>query len=97
MPKAGVFKQSEVFQALNEVQLKSKEDEEKEEKYKWTTFLQKPNRPPPRPKNDQPIVNTYRPVIVKQNKPKCAPDYSTTPTPPPVSTVIFVNCPPPRI
>lgn len=87
MPKAGVFKQSEVFQVLNDEQLKTKEELEREEKHKWTTFLQKPTRPPPRPRNEQPILNTYRPVIVRQQKPKCAPDYNNTPTPPPTSTV----------
>lgn len=79
MPKAGVFKQSEVFQVLNEEQLKTKEEMEIEEKHKWTTFLQKPNRPPPMPRNNQTIINTYKPVIVKQPKPKCAPDYNPHP------------------
>lgn len=76
MPKAGVFKQSEVFQVLNSEQLKTKEEIEKEEVHKYTTFLQKPNRPPPISKNEQKVINTYRPVIVKQQKPRCAPDFN---------------------
>ena len=81
MPKAGVFKQSEVFQCLNDQQLKTKAELEKEEKMQWTTFLQKPDRVQPRPKNEQVIVNSYKPLIVKQPKPKCAPDYRKTPEP----------------
>lgn len=80
MPKSGVFKRSEVFQVLNDQQLKAKEAEESG---RWTTFLQKPQRPPPTPRNSAEITNTYKPVIVKQPKPKCAPDYRKTP--PPVS------------
>lgn len=80
MPKAGVFKQSEVFQVLNDEQLKSKAEKEREEKYQWTTFLQKPQRPPPQRSIQQLTTNTYKPLIVKQPKPKCAPDYRE-PTP----------------
>jgi hypothetical protein len=80
MPKAGVFKQSEVFQVLNDQQLKSKEEMEKEEKQQWTTFLQKPNRPPPIRTQFPSAPSTYKPLIVKQPKPKCAPDYRQ-PTP----------------
>ncbi|CAO1388389.1 unnamed protein product [Diamesa serratosioi] len=83
MPKAGVFKQSEVFQVLNDQQLKTKAEVDKEEKMQWTTFLQKPDRVQPRPKNEQVIVNSYKPMIVKQPKPKCAPDYRATPEPEP--------------
>lgn len=84
MPKAGVFKQSEVFQVLNDEQLKSKAEQEREEKYQWTTFLQKPQRPPPT-RSFQTPINTYKPTIVKQPKPKCAPDYRA---PTPVSFLI---------
>jgi PDZ and LIM domain protein 5/6/7 len=83
MPKSGVFKRSEVFQALNDAQLKTKEEIENELRG-WTTFLQKPNRPVPA-KSNQTIMSTYKPVIVKQPKPKCAPDYRVTPSPSPVS------------
>ena len=75
MPKAGVFKQSEVFQVLNDEQLKSKAEKEQDEKYQWTTFLQKPSRPPPLRSTQQVPTNSYKPLIVKQPKPKCAPDY----------------------
>lgn len=80
MPKAGVFKQSEVFQVLNDEQLKSNAEKEQEEKYQWTTFLQKPSRPPPLRSTQQTPTNSYKPLIVKQPKPKCAPDYRE-PTP----------------
>jgi hypothetical protein len=80
MPKAGVFKQSEVFQVLNDQQLKTKAEQEKEDKYQWTTFLQKPQRPPPMRTQQQVVINSYKPNIVKQPKPKCAPDYRQ-PTP----------------
>lgn len=80
MPKAGVFKQSEVFQVLNDQQLKTRAEQEKEEKYQWTTFLQKPQRPPPLRTPQQSVGSSYKPVIVKQPKPKCAPDYRQ-PTP----------------
>jgi hypothetical protein len=80
MPKAGVFKRSEVFQVLNDEQLKSKVEEPVDQTH-WTTFLQKPKRPPPQPRHNQVITNTYKPLIVKQPKPKCAPDYRVTPSP----------------
>lgn len=80
MPKAGVFKQSEVFQVLNDEQLKTKAEQEREEKYQWTTFLQKPQRPPPLRSCQTAPLNSYKPLIVKQPKPKCAPDYRE-PTP----------------
>jgi hypothetical protein len=81
MPKAGVFKRSEVFQELNTQQLKTKEELEHEQNQRWTTFLQKPNRPPPTPRNQAPSPGVYKPLIVKQPKPKCAPDYRITPSP----------------
>ncbi|CRL04620.1 CLUMA_CG017688, isoform A [Clunio marinus] len=85
MPKAGVFKQSEVFQVLNDEQLKTKAEREREEKHQWTTFLQKPKRPPPLRATQHTLTNTYKPLIVKQPKPKCAPDYrEATPEPPQV-------------
>lgn len=83
MPKSGVFKNSEVFQVINDEQLKTKEQLEAEENKAWTTFLQKPNRPAPRPRNEEPAVEGYKPFIVKQSKPRCAPDFCSTPTPEP--------------
>lgn len=85
MPKAGVFKNSEVFQALNDEQLKTQEEREKEYR-NWTSFLQKPSRPPPQRRTTDSPRNTYRPVIVRQPKPKCAPDYRTST---PVSCISF--------
>lgn len=85
MPKSGVFKRSEVFQVLNDQHLGGEDGDDHNQR--WTTFLQKPNRPPPEPKNASILTNTYKPVIMKQPKPKCAPDYRRTP--PPVSD--FLN------
>ncbi|XP_072946974.1 uncharacterized protein Zasp67 isoform X1 [Epargyreus clarus] len=76
------LKNSEVLKALNEEVLRVREEKKKEEK-KWTTFLQKPKRPPPRPKygyyryveEEDVVEEPYKVKIVKQPKPKVAPDY----------------------
>lgn len=74
MPTAGVFKQSEVFQTINEEMRKSKQEIEEEEK-RWTTFLQKPSRPIPKQAYKYNVPpQTYRPKIVKQSKPRVAPE-----------------------
>lgn len=74
LPQAGVFKQSEVFQALNIEARKSKQDLEEEQK-RWTTFLQKPNRPVPKTAPTfEPPKQTYKPNIIKQNKARLAPE-----------------------
>uniref|UniRef100_A0A1B0DN69 Uncharacterized protein n=1 Tax=Phlebotomus papatasi TaxID=29031 RepID=A0A1B0DN69_PHLPP len=73
IPQALSLKTSEVFKTLNAEAVKTKEDKIQEER-KWTTFLQKPNRPIPK--------EPYRVKIVKQPKPKIAPD--RVPTPPPM-------------
>lgn len=73
MPQSGVFKQSEVFQTLQQETRKTKEDIEEEQK-RWTTFLQKPNRPIPQPKFQLPVKKTYKPPIVKQPKPLVDPE-----------------------
>lgn len=90
IPKSGLFKSSEVFKQLNEEAIKTKADKDKEVK-KWTTFLQKPNRPIPKLKN-QVYVEPYRVKIVKQPKPLCDPNRVRTPPPPveavPVSVVV---------
>ncbi|XP_052748034.1 titin-like isoform X2 [Galleria mellonella] len=74
---------SEVLKALNEELIKTKEEKKKEER-KWTTFLQKPKRPVPKAKfgyyayveQEEPVVEEpYKVKIVKQPKPKVAPDY----------------------
>lgn len=80
IPKANIFKSSEVFKHLNEEAMKSRADKEKEVK-RWTTFLQKPNRPIPKPKNlmDIPYQEPYRVRIVRQPKPLCDPNRVQTP------------------
>lgn len=77
IPKSGLFKSSEVFKQLNEEAIKTKADKDKEVK-KWTTFLQKPNRPIPKSK-DQVQHEPYRVKIVKQPKPMCDPNRVRTP------------------
>lgn len=81
MPKANIFKSSEVFKHLNEEAMKTRSDKEKEVK-RWTTFLQKPNRPIPKPKSeiDKPYQEPYRVRIVKQPKPACDPKHMPAPT-----------------
>lgn len=81
MPKANIFKSSEVFKHLNEEAMKTRSDKEKEVK-RWTTFLQKPNRPIPKPKSeiDKPYQEPYRVRIVKQPKPACDPKHVPAPT-----------------
>lgn len=74
MPTAGVFKQSEVFQTINEEMRKSKQEIDEEEK-RWTTFLQKPSRPVPKQAYKYNVTpQTYRPKIVRQAKPRVAPE-----------------------
>lgn len=80
MPKANIFKSSEVFKHLNEEAMKTRSDKEKEVK-RWTTFLQKPNRPIPKPKSeiDKPYQEPYRVRIVRQPKPACDPKHVAAP------------------
>lgn len=91
IPKAGVFKQSEVFKTLNSELVQSEEEDKK-----WTTFLQKPSRPPPKTPEERklernPPTERYQVRIVKQPKPKIAPDYK--PPKSPVSVVRHVRHP----
>lgn len=83
MPKANIFKSSEVFKHLNAEAMKTRAKKEQETK-RWTTFLQKPDRPVPKSKaeleHERRQANAYRVVIHKQPKPRCAPN--RTPTPP---------------
>ncbi|KAJ8706796.1 hypothetical protein PYW07_012874 [Mythimna separata] len=82
-PMIGSLKDSEVIKALNEEMLRQKEEERKKEEKKWTTFLQKPKRPVPKAKfgyqgwtaDDHVVEEPYKVKIVKQAKPKVAPDY----------------------
>ncbi|XP_061505874.1 proteoglycan 4 isoform X1 [Anopheles gambiae] len=83
IPKAGVFKQSEVFKTLNSELVQSEEEDKK-----WTTFLQKPSRPPPKTPEERklernPPTERYQVRIVKQPKPKIAPDYKPPKSPEP--------------
>lgn len=82
MPKSGLFKSSEVFKHLNAEAVKTKDDKDKETK-RWTTFLQKPDRPVPKSKAQEELehreANRYRIKICKQPKPKCDPNRSPTP------------------
>ncbi|XP_038105770.1 uncharacterized protein LOC6032690 isoform X2 [Culex quinquefasciatus] len=85
IPTAGVFKQSEVFKTLNS-ELVQTEDEEGDKK--WTTFMQKPSRPPPKTREEKeretcPASERYQVRIVKQPKPKVAPDYKPPKSPEP--------------
>ncbi|KAL1380508.1 hypothetical protein pipiens_014140 [Culex pipiens pipiens] len=89
IPTAGVFKQSEVFKTLNS-ELVQTEDEEGDKK--WTTFMQKPSRPPPKTREEKeretcPASERYQVRIVKQPKPKVAPDYKPPKSPVSVSIV----------
>jgi PDZ and LIM domain protein 5/6/7 len=82
MPKTMSLKTSAVFQRLNEEAIKTRHDLEEETK-KWTTFLQKPDRPATKPKQieDPNRAEPYRVKIVKQPKPRIAPDREPTPPP----------------
>lgn len=62
---------------MNEEAIKTKADKDKEVK-KWTTFLQKPNRPIPKSKEEV-QYEPYRVKIVKQPKPMCDPNRVHTP------------------
>jgi len=76
-----MIKGSDVFKQLNAEAIKTKEEKEKEDR-KWTTFLQKPNRPIPKTKKQivEEVKNQpYRVNIVKQPKPRVAPDRIPTP------------------
>lgn len=82
-PSAGVFKQSEVFKTLNSELVQAEEDK------KWTTFMQKPSRPAPKTREERlremnPPAERYQVRIVKQPKPKIAPDYKPPKSPEPV-------------
>lgn len=92
IPQSGILKNSEVFNTLNSEAVKSKEEIEMEQK-KWSTFLQRPNRPIPKKKSDieaqqQIQADGYKVRIVKQPKPRVAPGRTPTPEPMPVPIVI---------
>lgn len=86
IPKAEVFKQSEVFKTLNSELVQQGEEESGDKK--WTTFMQKPTRPPPKSREERereayPPSERYQVRIVKQPKPKIAPDYKPPKSPEP--------------
>lgn len=64
--------------------MKTKAEKDQETK-KWTTFLQKPDRPIPKSKFDlekeHKKANGYKIKICKQPKPKCDPNRSPSPVP----------------
>ncbi|CAD0207099.1 unnamed protein product [Chrysodeixis includens] len=82
-PMIDSLKDSEVLKALNEELARQREEERKKEEKRWTTFLQKPKRPVPKAKfgyhgwteDEQIVAEPYKVKIVKQAKPKVAPDY----------------------
>lgn len=71
-----------MLRELNEEAVKTKEDKQKDV-CKWTTFLQKPNRPIPKSKEElaREKLPVYKVNIVKQQKPRVAPDREPTPPP----------------
>lgn len=78
---------SEVLRTLNDESIKTEKQLE-EEKRKWTTFLQKPNRPIPKSKKEleeEAKKIPYVVKIVKQPKPRVAPD---RPPSPPVNILL---------
>lgn len=70
-PKPGVCMSSEVLKELNDEAIKTKQDKENEQR-KWTTFLQKPNRPIPKSKQqleeEARAANAYKVKIVIPSK-----------------------------
>ncbi|XP_055523871.1 uncharacterized protein LOC129717759 isoform X3 [Wyeomyia smithii] len=82
IPSSGVFKQSEVFKTLNNELVQGEEK-------RHTTFMQKPARPPPKTREERlrelnPPAERYQVRIVKQPKPKIAPDYKPPKSPEPI-------------
>lgn len=85
-PKPGVCMSSEVLKELNVEAIKTKQDKDKEVK-KWTTFLQKPNRPIPKSKQqleaEARAANAYKPKIVIPSR---------SPSPRPKSPEVRILC-----
>ncbi|TMW47395.1 hypothetical protein DOY81_007525 [Sarcophaga bullata] len=80
-PKPGVCMSSDVLRTLNEDATKTKAEKEKENR-KWTTFLQKPDRPIPKSKQqieaERRAANAYKVKIIKGS----ALSRSVSPAPP---------------
>uniref|UniRef100_A0A1I8NQR4 PDZ domain-containing protein n=1 Tax=Stomoxys calcitrans TaxID=35570 RepID=A0A1I8NQR4_STOCA len=91
-PKPGVCMSSDVLRTLNEEATKTKLEKEQENR-RWTTFLQKPNRPIPKSKQqleaERRAANAYKVKIVKsaprsRSVTPVPPEPQKEPTPPPV-------------
>lgn len=91
IPKASAIKSSAVLRELNEEAVKTVEDKQNDAR-KWTKFLQKPDRPIPKSKEQlaRERLPVYKVKIVKQPKPRGAPGREPTP-PPLVEEVIEVE------
>ncbi|XP_030372141.1 uncharacterized abhydrolase domain-containing protein DDB_G0269086 isoform X2 [Scaptodrosophila lebanonensis] len=83
-PKPGVCMTSDVLRSLNEEVTKTKLEKEKENR-KWSTFLQKPNRPVPKSKQqleaERRAANAYKVKIVKSSARDKSPMPEVKPTP----------------
>ncbi|KAM7358408.1 Z band alternatively spliced PDZ-motif protein 67 isoform 3-T3 [Cochliomyia hominivorax] len=81
-PKPGVCMSSDVLRTLNEEATKTKAEKDKENR-KWTTFLQKPDRPIPKSKQqieaERHAANAYKVKIVRGS----TISRSVSPAPPP--------------
>lgn len=87
MPKAGFCKSSEVFKTINEEAIKTQSDKEKETR-KWTTFMQKPDRPIPRTRQEiedeeRRKTSGYK-VTITKNLPRIQTDRPRSPNPAPI-------------
>ncbi|XP_001353877.3 proteoglycan 4 isoform X4 [Drosophila pseudoobscura] len=94
-PKPGVCMASDVLRSLNEEVTKTKLEKDKENR-KWSTFLQRPDRPVPKSKQqleaERRAANAYKVTIVKSAprgtspmpETKPAPKEATPPEPEPV-------------
>ncbi|XP_073838019.1 Z band alternatively spliced PDZ-motif protein 67 isoform X3 [Musca autumnalis] len=96
-PKPGVCMSSQVLRTLSEEASKTKLEKEKENR-RWTTFLQKPNRPIPKSKQqleaERRAANAYKVKIVKSSP---RPSRSVTPVPEPKPEPVKEPTPPPQV
>lgn len=78
-----------MLKELNVEAVKTEEDKQNDVR-KWTKFLQKPNRPIPKSKEElaREKLPIYKVNIVKQPKPRGAPGREPTPPPPAVEEVV---------
>ncbi|KAL7734706.1 hypothetical protein ACLKA6_010996 [Drosophila palustris] len=83
-PKPGVCMTSDVLRNLNEEVTKTKQEKEKENR-KWSTFLQRPDRPVPKSKQqleaERRAANAYKVKIVKSAPRDKSPMPETKPAP----------------